>query len=101
MSSTVLSPPHLDREFLPTRAKILEIAAALDRIERATFFDTGERTEDNQADRKNLAGDPRWKQLQAGIQLLLTGQAQRAEQVQLLFSRPYDEQWRQTLEMTD
>ena len=90
MSSDILSAPLLDHEFLPTRAKILEIAAALDRIERAAAVNTRQSTD-----------DPRWEQLQAGIGLLLTAEADRARQVQLLFSRPYDQQWRQNLEMTN
>jgi len=84
MSQPVTQPAHLDREFLPIRAKILEIAAALDRIQRA---DQGE------------DADQRWDQLQAGIKILLTGETERAEQVQLLFSRGYDEQWRETLKV--
>ncbi len=84
MSSPVTSTPHLEREFLPLRAKILEIAAALDRIERAAQENTD---------------DLRWKQLQAGIRLLLTVDEDRAEQVQLLFSRVYDDLWRETLEI--
>ncbi len=71
---------HLESEFLPIRAKILEIASSLDRIQRETAEDVK---------------DPRWQQLQAGIQLLQTVEAGRAEQVQLLFSRAYDKQWQQ------
>lgn len=71
----------LEREFLPTRAKILEIAAALDRIARA----------DNGID------DPRLSRLQEAIKLLLDPGHDRAERVQLLFSRLYDENWRETL----
>lgn len=82
MSSAISSTLPLDREFLPARAKILEIAAALDRIQRASPED---------------AEDPRWKQLQDGIKLLQSEDLERAEQVQLLFSRPFDEQWRETL----
>ncbi len=80
MSSPVSQPKHLEREFLPIRAKILEIASALDRIQRTESSDLE---------------DPRWEQLQAGIRLLQEGNPDRAEQVQLLFSRAYDEQWQQ------
>jgi len=86
MTPPVSQPRYLDREFLPIRAKILEIAAALDRIQRASDVDM-----------KEDAGNPRWEQLQTGIHLLLSEEAERAEEVQLLFSRKYDEQWRQTL----
>jgi len=72
----------LEREYLPIRAKILEIAAALDRIQRASPKDVV---------------DPRWGQLQTGIVRLQSEEPERAEQVQLLFSRPYEEQWRETI----
>ena len=75
-------PSHLDREYLPIRAKILEIGAALDRVQRASAKDLG---------------DARWHQLQAGIRLLQSEDPERAKQVQLLFSRPYEEQWRESL----
>lgn len=82
MSSPQSSREIMDREYLPTRAKILEIASALDRVSRS-----GSGTPD----------DPRWQQLQTAIQLLLNDENDRAEQVQLLFSRAFDENWRQTL----
>ena len=68
----------LDREYLPIRAKILEIASAMDRIQRSSE-----------------QGDSRWAQLQAGLNLLFADQPERAEQVQLLFSREYDPHWRE------
>lgn len=85
MASLTSEPNHLDCEYLPIRAKLLEIAAALDRIQRASVED---------------AADPRWDQLQAGIKLLHSEEAERAEQVQMLFSRPYDQQWREKLKIT-
>jgi hypothetical protein len=72
----------LDREFLPTRAKILEIAAALDRVSRA---DDG------------AVEDPRWAQLRSALELVTERSGDRAEQVQLLFSRAYDAEWRTNL----
>jgi hypothetical protein len=68
----------LEQEYLPIRAKILEIASALDRLERAGGV----------AD-----GDPRMAQVRAGIETLLRRDEDRAEQVQLIFSRPYDDEW--------
>jgi len=75
----------LEHEFLPIRAKILEIASALDRIERAD---------------ENGAREPRWEQLQSGIALLQSASPERAKQVQLLFSCPYDEKWKKKLKMS-
>ena len=82
------NPPHptiLEREFLPVRAKILEIAAALDRIQRV-----GGKAQE----------DPRWKQLQTAIQTLLEPEADRAERIQLLFSRAYDDHWRSAMDLS-
>lgn len=74
----------LEQEFLPLRAKILEIAAGLDRLDRAL-----------------PAGDDggRRERLEKAIQLLLADDESRAARVQLLFSRDYDEQWRTRLEV--
>ncbi|MBD16410.1 MAG: hypothetical protein CMJ72_14830 [Planctomycetaceae bacterium] len=71
----------LDHEFLPVRAKILEIAAALDRMERASDHPQGR--------------DSRWLQLQEAMEILLQQNIDRTEQLQLHFSRPYDELWRE------
>lgn len=83
MSAETTSQAVLENEYLPVRAKILEVAASLDRIERATG---------------DVAGDPRWQQLRTGVNLLLDKDEDRAEQVQLLFSRSYDPDWRETFE---
>ena len=69
-----------DQEFLPTRAKILEVAAALDRLDRASG---------------SLASDSRREQMQAAIHVLLRPEDDRAEQIQLIFSRPYEDDWRE------
>jgi hypothetical protein len=74
----------LEQEFLPLRAKILEIAAGLDRLDRADG--------DSRA-------DGRRERLEQAIRLLLDDAPQRAEQVQLLFSREYDDAWRKKLEV--
>jgi hypothetical protein len=74
----------LEQEFLPLRAKILEIAAGLDRLDRA-----GPASEDG----------GRRERLEKAIQLLLADEPSRAARVQLLFSRDYDEQWRSRLEV--
>lgn len=77
------APEVLDREFLQLRAKVLELAASIDRLERSTGYSST---------------DTRLERLRQAIQLLLeSGRTDRAEQLQLLFSRTYDPQWRQTL----
>ena len=82
MSSTMTASAVLDREFLEIRARILELAACLDRLDRSD----GE-----------VAGDPRLAQLHDGLRLLLTDSNERAEQVQMTFSRSYDPNWPQDL----
>ncbi len=71
-----------DREFLVLRAKVLEIAAGLDRTSRAEG---------------NLDDHPNHKKLRAAIEVLLRDANDRAEQVQLIFSRPYSTKWREEL----
>jgi hypothetical protein len=75
-----------DQEFLPIRAKLLEVAAALDRIDRAGG---------------SAAAEQRRTQIQAAIQVLLRPEDDRAEQLQLIFSRPYEDDWRQKFRMTN
>jgi hypothetical protein len=70
----------LDREFLEIRAKILEIAAALDRIDRAEG---------------DVDSDPRMQLIDDAIKTVASDQTDpiRAERIQLLFSREYDAKW--------
>lgn len=71
----------LDREFLAMRAKILEIAAALDRIDRAEG---------------DVGSDPRTQLIADAIDIIgaMDADAGRAEKIQLLFSREYDDTWK-------
>jgi len=73
----------LDREFLEIRAKILQIAASLDRIDRADG---------------DVEEDEKLELLRKGILILMSDSPDRAEQVQLLFSREYDESWREAFQ---
>jgi hypothetical protein len=79
--TNVAAPSVLDREFLELRARILELGAALDRLDREG------RPQD----------DPRLTAIARAIEVLRSADADRAEQVQLIFSIPYDEAWRATL----
>jgi len=76
----------LDREFLEIRAKILEVAAALDRLDRADG---------------DVGNDPRMKLIADGIKLIAAEQSDpvRAEKIQLLFSREYDAKWLEEFEI--
>ncbi len=79
MSSKHCVGQVFEREFLPLRARILEIAAALDRVGRAGSIGNDE---------------PRMAQLRAGLKVLLGSESDRAQEVQLIFSRKYHEDWR-------
>ncbi|TWU16347.1 hypothetical protein [Allorhodopirellula heiligendammensis] len=74
----------LDECYLETRAKLLEVAAVLDRVDRAG------------ATKSPLTGDAAAKreQIAEAIQILLLDTPTRAESIQQLFSRPFDPQWR-------
>ena len=74
----------LDREFLEVRAKILEIAASLDRMDRAEG---------------DLTGHPNRQLLGRGIDLLASKDVDRAEQGQLLFSREDVDGWQDEFEL--
>lgn len=76
------NPTALDvfnREFLTIRRRLIDLAAALDRVGRA----------DGQ-----VTDDPRWRQLQQAIELIASPEGNRAERVQMTFSLPYAENWR-------
>jgi hypothetical protein len=76
------APEILDREFLTMRAKLLEVAATLDRIRRG----------DGSAD-----DDPRMQQIRTSLHMLATADGDFAEQFQMIFSIPYSETWREEL----
>lgn len=67
----------LDREYLEMRARILELAACLDRLDRA---------------QGSVDDDDKLVSIRKGIEILC-GEGERAKQVQMLFSRQYDQNW--------
>jgi hypothetical protein len=68
----------LDAYFLEARARILDLAAILDRIGRGG---------------DSAASDPRLARAQAALRILLDGQPARAERAQEVFSLEYDPGW--------
>ncbi len=72
----------LNREFLEIRAKLLEIAAAQDRLDRAEG---------------SVAEDPRLAGVQQALAVLQRRGEGRVERIQLIFSREYDEDWQSAL----
>ena len=75
------APEVLDREFLEIRAKLLQIAAALDRIGRADG---------------STEGDRRLRQIEQALDVVASPQPDRAQRLQMIFSLTYDEDWRET-----
>ncbi len=69
----------LDREFLTIRGRLLEVAAGLDRVERAAG---------------SVAADPRWQGLLKAAEMLTQKGHTRVGALQMLLSLPYDEDWR-------
>lgn len=70
----------LEKDFLEMRHRVLDLAAAFDRIDRA----------DNA---KAIHDDPRVRMLCDALRLLTDGEPDRAERVQMAFSEPYDPRW--------
>ena len=83
MSIPMNAPQVLNRYFLEMRCKVLEVAASLDRIDRAG----GSAGDDT---------DPRLVQLRRAIRVLLENDPERAERVQMIFSREYDPEWQES-----
>jgi hypothetical protein len=84
MSKSPTAADVLNREFLEVRARLLQIAAALDRIDRASG---------------SVADDPRYQNIHRVLDILRSSDPQRAEQLQMIFSRPYSSQWRESFEI--
>src|SRR3954451_21056212 len=82
MPPLLSAPEVLNREFLEIRCKILDLAAGFDRLDRADG---------------SVAEDPRLPRLREALSVVLESTGDRAEQVQMIFSRDYDDNWQKTL----
>ena len=80
MTAPMTAQAVLEREFLKARAKILEVGAILDRVDRADGDATGDR-------RREL--------LRRGVEVLLEDEPDRAEKIQMIFSLPHRKDWRE------
>ena len=69
----------LDREFLGVRARLIDVAAALDRIARAEG---------------DVGDDPRLERIRQTLEILRSDAPDRAEKLQMVFSLPYREGWK-------
>ena len=76
----------LDHDFLETRCKLLEIAAVLDRVDRAPA-------------RHGEHPDPRLGQIRRALEALLEPGPDRAETIQRIFSLDYDPAWRRAFDL--
>jgi hypothetical protein len=81
MSEPLAADQIFDRVFLETRAKLLEVAATLDRLDRAEGSDS-------------VASDFRMEQIRRSIDLIQNRAGNRAEQLQIIFSDEYDANWK-------
>lgn len=79
------APQILDREYLEMRCKILELAASFDRLERADG---------------DVQGDPRMGLIHEALEVLGAAGEDRAQRIQMIFSRQYDESWRERFGLT-
>jgi len=85
--SKPLTPTELfQREFLPMRGKLLEVAAALDRLERKDPL---------------LLDYPGMDQISKAIEALRQNGQARAETVQKIFSLAYNPDWNTDISGTD
>jgi hypothetical protein len=76
----------LDHDFLETRCKLLEIAAVLDRIDRAPA-------------RHGEHPDPRLGQLRRALEAMLEPGPDRTETIQRIFSLEYDPEWQEKFDL--
>ncbi len=76
----------LTREQFKIRAKLIEIAASLDRIDRAN----GE-----------VDDDPRMMEIRKSLEVLSgsNGDSNRAAEIQMIYSRTFDAEWKTHFEL--
>ena len=77
MPIPMTSQSVLDRCYLEMRAKVLELGAAFDRIERAG----------------GMPDDERLRRLAEAIAVLSDRRPERAERIQMIFSDKYEPNW--------
>lgn len=98
----------LDDQYLTVRAKLIEVAAVLDRLDRAATAGQAS-AESGQAIAESGQGgalsindldqEPKRAAIEQAIQILLRGTVdpgERTEAIQRLLSRRYDQDWRQS-----
>lgn len=96
----------LDDQYLTVRAKLIEVAAVLDRLDRAAGQASAVSGQASAVSGQGTAGaiddldqSPKRAAIEQAIQILLRGTVdpgERTEAVQRLLSRRYDQDWRQS-----
>lgn len=71
----------LERYFLEMRSRLLDVGAAMDRIEQAEGAES-------------VSMDERWRKLRQAAAVLTDDEPDRAARIQMIFSDPYEESWR-------
>jgi hypothetical protein len=85
MAATPLTAEQVfERWFLESRSKLLDVAANLDRIDRAAGAPVS---------------DPRRAAIDEALRILLGPGPDRAEKIQMIFSREYDADWMEGVPM--
>lgn len=79
----------LEDKFLETRAKLLEVAATLDRVDRSA----------DETAPLDDATQPTRNRIDDAIRILLSEGPDRAERLQRLFSREYENDWREQMKL--
>lgn len=82
----------LDREFLEIRARILDLAAGLDRLDRAP---------DPPPHSHPYHPDLRLAQIRQALEVLISPDADRTETILQIFSLEYDPDWRERLHLSE
>jgi hypothetical protein len=80
MSRPLTASQVLENERLTIRSRLIDVAAALDRIDRAEG---------------SVAGDPTIEKIRRSLEILGSDAPGKAEQIQMAFSLPYKENWQQ------
>jgi hypothetical protein len=83
-NSALDAPEVLNREFLEIRARLIQVAALLDRLDRASG---------------TVSSDPRIAGIYQAIDVLANPGPGRAEKLQLIFSRQYETDWKSKFEL--
>jgi hypothetical protein len=86
MTPPLEAPELLNIEFLEIRARLLQVAAALDRLDRAEG---------------DVSRDKRRGDLDQAIRVLLETGPGRAEKLQRVFSLAYDQDWKTTFGLSN